>query len=775
MSPADDPSAADDARNADLGERPTASTPGVVGAPTPVRIAGYRIIALLGSGGMGLVYEAEQEALRRRVALKVMKPGLVRPDLLARFESEGRMLARLRHEGIAGVIDAGVHRDEHGLSVPYLVLELVESSVTLERYLRDRRVTTDDAVSLMILISDAVAAAHEVGIVHRDLKPSNILVTPAWSGGRVGVRLIDFGIAKVLGESLGTDAPVTATGVVIGTPEYMAPEQILGRAIDHRVDVFALGAILFEMLTGSPPHQLPDRADRESLRAVVCERDAPSVRSRRPEVPVDLDVIASKCLRREPADRYESVSALAADLRAFAAGRPIAARPETLADRAAREVRLWTGRRPKRTVLVVAAVATLTGSFVFTPIVFDYSNASIAYAARLARFVPASVLPSDLPDTRIVAITDETDVERVAAEAGIAGVTNGARASWRRVYAELVRRLVAAGVRGIGIDLLFRRDSEHDQPLVEALDAARRSGVPVVLASPSWSSGDDGAPAITSGLASEASLGPVTGGFTGPDTWALDLAMMRPGSEPTPSLALQLAARARVPHATLSLAEAGLLEVRFLRDGPRRTPLREPVYVRTSGVQLIDTDDAELGLRAGDRVLQLLVPLDRARLADATTALERAMSMTPDALRERFAGQLVLIGNTSVAGGDLREPPGAAPMPGVWSHAAGVQRLLRDDALMVPRTTVMHGLIGVLALLGAVAGLMQRRWVVAALVLTAAPLLGSVLWFRGVGVLWNPLAAMGTALLALAIGAWLASLGSHPRTGAASRGGERLT
>jgi serine/threonine protein kinase/CHASE2 domain-containing sensor protein len=776
MNPNPDPTSADHAWKGDPGDRPTAASPGVVGTPTSVRIAGYRILALLGSGGMGLVYEAEQEALRRRVALKVMKPGLVRPDLLARFESEGRMLARLRHAGIAGVIDAGIHRDEHGLSVPYLVMELVEASTTLERYLREHRPAANEVVALVLLVCDAIAAAHDAGIVHRDLKPSNILVTPAWSGGRVGVKLIDFGIAKVLGESLAgaIDSPVTATGVVIGTPEYMAPEQILGQPADHRVDIFAIGAVLFEMLTGRSPHEIRDRGDRESLRHAICERDATRVRSLAPGVPLDLDVIVAKCLRRDAADRYQSVPELAADLRAFAEGRPIAARPESMRERATRRTAELTARRPMLAALVVALASAMIGSLVLTPLVFRHTGASIVFNGAMASVAPATTLAGDLPDTRIIAITDTTDMQQVGAAAGIAEVSNEARASWRRVYADLVRRLTAAGVRGIGIDLLFRRASEHDQALSEALDAARRAGIPVVLAAPSWTPGDDGTPSLALDLAKRASSGPVTGGFTGPDTWALDLVLMRAGSEPTPSLSLRLAALARAPSAALSLADAGLLEVRFLRDDARRAPLREPIYLRVSGEQSITEDDAALGLRSGDRVLQLLVPLDRARLLDATTPVERVMAMSPDAIRERFAGQIVLLGNASADGGDMQEPPGGEPMPGVWSHAAGVQRLLRDDAMQVPSERTMHGLIALLALTGAWFGLATRRVLWFAAALTVLPFAGSVLSLRVGGLLWNPLAAIGAGLLALVVGWGLGKLASRRRMGSAPLSGGRL-
>lgn len=770
-----------------FGARPTAASdsgppasgpPGGVpiGAPTPVRIAGYRILGLLGTGGMGLVYEAEQEALGRRVALKVMKPGLVRADLLARFESEGRLLARLRHEGIASVLDAGVHRNEHGLSVPYLVMELVESSVTLERFLRERKRTTQEVVNLALQVCDAVGAAHDAGIVHRDLKPSNILVTPEWSGARAGVKLIDFGIAKVLGESLAAsvESPVTATGVVVGTPEYMAPEQILGLPADHRVDIFAIGAVLFEMLTGRSPHDIRDRGDRESLRRAVCDRDAPRVRSVAPGVPLDLDVIIAKCLRRDAADRYQSVTELGADLRAFGEGRPISARPESMRERATRRTAELTARRPIVAALVVALASAMVGSLVLTPLVFRYTSATIAFNRAMARVVPATTLAGDLPDTRIIAIADTTDMQQVGLAAGIADVSNEARASWRRVYADLVRRLTAAGVRGIGIDLLFRRASEHDQALSEALDAARRAGVPVVLAAPLWTPSDDGTPSLAPDLARRASSGPVTGGFTGPDSWALDLVMMRAGSEPVPSFSLRLAALVRAPSAALSLADAGMLEVRFLRDDALRAPLREPMYVRTSGELPISEDDAALGLRSGDRVLQLLVPLDRARLLEATTPLERVMAMSPEALRERFAGQIVLLGNASAAGGDMQEAPSGDPMPGVWSHAAGVQRLLRDDAMQVPSERTMHGLIALLALTGAWFGLTTRRVPWFAIALTALPLAGSVLSLRVGGMLWNPLAAIGAGLLALVVGWGLGKLAARRHTGSAPLSGGRV-
>ena len=294
----------------------------------------YRLIEPLGQGGMGEVYLAERDDGRfdQKVAVKLVKRGMDSAEILRRFARERRILARLEHPGIARLLDGGETRDGR----PYFVMERVEGE-SITDYCRTRRPPLDDRVRLVASCCDAVDAAHRAFVVHRDLKPSNIFVT---ADGQV--KLLDFGIAKLLAEEEGQ---LTSHGQRAITPAYAAPEQIVGGGVTMATDVFALGVVLYELLTGAvpfdrhatTPHELALRVEHESA-------ERPSAAARRTNGPDsadgaqprwvrrlrgDLDTITMKALAREPERRYASAAALAQDLRRFLTSRPVDARPDS--------------------------------------------------------------------------------------------------------------------------------------------------------------------------------------------------------------------------------------------------------------------------------------------------------------------------------------------------------------------------------------------------------------------------------------------------------------
>jgi serine/threonine-protein kinase len=294
-------------------------TPGVT--PLPATLGDYELIEEIGRGGMGVVYRATQKSLGRTVALKM----LLRRDLasradLARFRSEAEAAARLDHPGIVSIFDVG---ESDGL--PFYSMRFIEGT-TLARQLAAGPLPPREAATLLAKVADAVQAAHDRGVLHRDLKPSNILIDAT---GRPHVS--DFGLAKRLEE----DQSVTHTGAILGTPCYMSPEQAAGSRGDvgPTSDVWSLGAILYQMLTGRPPFQASSPMD--TLLAVL-ETDPPAPRTVATGVDRDLEMIALKSLQKPQELRYASAGGLAADLRAFLAGETIAARRGGLADMAAR-------------------------------------------------------------------------------------------------------------------------------------------------------------------------------------------------------------------------------------------------------------------------------------------------------------------------------------------------------------------------------------------------------------------------------------------------------
>src|SRR6266850_1634179 len=225
--------------------------PPVPAARIPDRIGPYRILGILGTGGMGLVYRAEQHSPRREVALKVIRGGLANLELLRRFEKEAQVLARLDHQGIARVLDAGVFEGPAGPE-PFVAMELVPGEPLLARVNR-LRPSRAERIELLARVCDAVAHAHDRGIVHRDLKPTNVLVRPDGQP-----KVLDFGVALIVRGESEAFTRQTSVGELVGTLPYMSPEQLEGDPgrVDERSDVYAIGVMAYEVLTGRLPHDL---------------------------------------------------------------------------------------------------------------------------------------------------------------------------------------------------------------------------------------------------------------------------------------------------------------------------------------------------------------------------------------------------------------------------------------------------------------------------------------------------------------------------------------
>ncbi len=399
----------------------------------PERIGRYRIIRECGRGGMGTVYEAVQDNPERRVALKMIRPGMMTRQLMQRFRYETEFLGRLQHAGVGQIFEAGVI-DLGAGEQPYFVMEFIDGSPLLE-HIRREELGTSQRLMLFVMVCDAIHHAHQRGVIHRDLKPENILVVPAEhdSGGSsighyasmVGQpKVLDFGIARA------TDADLQATmqtdaGALVGTLQYMSPEQAAGdsQSLDVRSDIYALGVILFEVLSDKTPYDLAGRNIAESIQ-IICEGDPSRLSSIHSRFRGDLETIVGKCLEKEPERRYASASDLAADVRRHLQHEPISARPPSTWY----QVRKFSRRNRQLVFGVMATVLALTIGLIGT----------VMYAFRAGQ--SESVALGEAYRASITAASSLMPTDPVTARGYLSRVPETQRGwEWRHLYSQLDR------------------------------------------------------------------------------------------------------------------------------------------------------------------------------------------------------------------------------------------------------------------------------------------------------------------------------------------------
>ncbi len=721
------------------------AAPGGGTAAWPQALPGYRLLREIHRGAQGIVYLATQESMNRLVAIKVMREGpFAGAADRARFEREIQTLAQLRHPNIVSVHDSGVAVGCH-----YFVMDYI-SGRPLHEYTAARRhadaagsgaqaetangagsrastatrdgsaPATEELLRLLVTICDALQVAHQRGIVHRDLKPGNIRVDDNGAP-----HILDFGLAKT---GASEEAAMTRTGQFVGSLPWAAPEQAEGRPgkVDARTDVYALGVILYELLTGCFPYDVTGSM-REVLDRIQGTRPAPpsvaratgsSSFRRHPRdrrIGADLDTIVLKCLQKERERRYANAGELARDLRHYLAGEPIEARRDSLAYLAGHRAATVARRHPALTLLVTTGLATTLASVVGVPVIYEWTPLNRAFERAVMRSIPPVGGGVPFERVRIVALTEQTPLGELARAAGMdPNCLERDRRCIRRLHGRLVQRLAEAGAAVVALNLVFGSSSPYDEEFLRGVQVLRAAGGTTVVASNTWALTAEGVPPLAPDVVAHTCWGATPAELDARAPWRLPLALQRGQTEPLPSLATAAFAAYRQPQAqaALHLDEAGqVLRIVYWRpsmvDPHARNWIGAEDEVCLSTVAEARWDAPEFDVRSTDRIGYYLLNLpDDATLGGATLDYERVLRDPVEELRPLVAQRIIVVGDRR-GGRGVFDTPDDRRVWSTYAHATAIDMLLQHAPLRIAHTGHALALTAAAALVGTLAG---WRW-----------------------------------------------------------------
>ncbi|MDX2201004.1 MAG: protein kinase [Phycisphaerae bacterium] len=638
-------------------------------------IPGYSLKRLMYRGGQGMVFEGYQQSTQRRVAIKVMQiPSRgeeAERRAQRRFQREIRALADINDPGIVTIHDSGRAGPQR-----FFVMELVDGASLADEGRRLGR-DVETVIRTVLSVARSLHAAHAKGIVHRDLKPSNIMID---ADGRI--RILDFGLAKFdEGQEL-AHASETATlseeGQFYGTRAWASPEQIEGasRRITPRTDVYALGVILYHLLTGRFPYAVDGPPSIVSDN--ILNRTPERLRAVKKGIPRAVESIVQKCLRKSAADRYAHAGELADDLQRHLDGLPVTGGGDWLYRVKLGLRRAWKDGRVVAAAIIVVCTAVGSMGVHATGLVDPLDSWVLDRVVRSHAWLH--------PDIRVIALTNDcvARFDRLAAERGISGVSQRNLYSWRSMHGALMRRLADVRPKCVTWDIVFEAEvPEHDRAFVEGIQSCRAVGIPVVVGARRI--GTDGKPVINARISSAAS------------DWGWLTAQLDSTCNMIKGAALIDYNPQHQQHPSLSLATD-----RALRGGPAAEilswhPLESVVSRRVlaaSGAVSIEW------IQYSDQIapapppaapqefacLSLALP-DSATCASATTTYHDVFEMSPETLRERFEGKVVVVGDCRQSASEafdrhlMRSIEGAREDFGVHMQAAAIGELISRRSL----------------------------------------------------------------------------------------------
>lgn len=641
---------------------------GASGAALPVPEPHHR------RGGFGSDASADASTVIKsrpvRVAIKMLKFGAGATETeRKRFAREVRLLSTLSHANVVRVLSSG----EAGEGSPYAVMEYVEGR-PLHHFVQERGLDLLAVVRLLIEVCEGLSAAHRLGIIHRDVKPSNILVRPDGTP-----CLLDFGLAKRLDT---VEGKLTSTDDVLGTVPYMSPEQATGSAnLDARSDVYSLGVVMYNILTGRFPYPVSNNLAEvvqhilETPPGAMKEIRAPGGRpisssngsgATDGDVPLasvatKLDSIVSKALAKSPRDRYQSMAALADELRRVAGG-------QRLRRRVPRNLGIWLQRARvlirKQPLAASCAVAVLVAPLVGLGDRFILQRAtgwSVGYAAGLIEVMQMLNPHAPLREVVIVKVPPEPQLEQELKELGVIGYRAGASGGFRLVLARLLPLLAEAGAPVLSLTSILQRSTPHDEALATALRSVRKANVTVTVPLATWDSGDDPDAGVAPALRGLLRAAPATGRFDGETVWDGIVAVERGAHQPWMSQDMLTLSAARRPgwNPQIRFAAApATLALNYWRRAEQRTDQQTwhetGEFLQYSVEELLDEDESSL--LKGDRLAHFYALLPEAgTLAASSIPLRWALSTSPAALRARIAGRMVIV-ESPVAAPALETP-----------------------------------------------------------------------------------------------------------------------